>query len=288
MMTNLKWLILADLLLSVLRLDAQTVVGQVADEQGQPLPYANVALLTLPDSAFVAGSITDEQGHFMLKDVVPSGLVRISSVGYVTVYKETRADIGVIIMQPDAHMLQEVVVRSRLPVTRISGDALVTTVQGSVLAEAGSAGDVLVRIPAVIRRDDAFEVFGKGAPLIYINGRKVRSMDELEQLNSSDIRQVEVVTNPGARYDASVKSVIRIRTVKRKGDGFGFDVRSTYSYAEKSQWHEQANLNYRHDDLDIFGSLTYRRNVRLQDSHISQETQADALWQQENTMNNES
>lgn len=288
MMTNLKWLILAGLLLSVLRLDAQTVVGQVADEQGQPLPYANVALLTLPDSAFVAGSITDEQGHFMLKDVVPSGLVRISSVGYVTVYKETRADIGVIIMQPDAHMLQEVVVRSRLPVTRISGDALVTTVQGSVLAEAGSAGDVLARIPAVIRRDDAFEVFGKGAPLIYINGRKVRSMDELEQLNSSDIRQVEVVTNPGARYDASVKSVIRIRTVKRKGDGFGFDVRSTYSYAEKSQWHEQANLNYRHDDLDIFGSLTYRRNVRLQDSHISQETQADALWQQENTMNNES
>ena len=288
MMTNLKWLILAGLLLSVLRLDAQTVVGQVADEQGQPLPYANVALLTLPDSAFVAGSITDEQGHFMLKDVVPSGLVRISSVGYVTVYKETRADIGVIIMQPDAHMLQEVVVRSRLPVTRISGDALVTTVQGSVLAEAGSAGDVLARIPAVIRRDDAFEVFGKGAPLIYINGRKVRSMDELEQLNSSDIRQVKVVTNPGARYDASVKSVIRIRTVKRKGDGFGFDVRSTYSYAEKSQWHEQANLNYRHDDLDIFGSLTYRRNVRLQDSHISQETQADALWQQENTMNNES
>ncbi len=153
MMTNLKWLILAGLLLSVLRLDAQTVVGQVADEQGQPLPYANVALLTLPDSAFVAGSITDEQGHFMLKDVVPSGLVRISSVGYVTVYKETRADIGVIIMQPDAHMLQEVVVRSRLPVTRISGDALVTTVQGSVLAEAGSAGDVLARIPAVIRRE---------------------------------------------------------------------------------------------------------------------------------------
>ena len=85
MMTNLKWLILAGLLLSVLRLDAQTVVGQVADEQGQPLPYANVALLTLPDSVFVAGSITDERGHFLLKDVVPSGIVRVSSVGYVTV-----------------------------------------------------------------------------------------------------------------------------------------------------------------------------------------------------------
>lgn len=48
MMTNLKWLILAGLLLSVLRLDAQTVVGQVADEQGQPLPYANVAFSPYP------------------------------------------------------------------------------------------------------------------------------------------------------------------------------------------------------------------------------------------------
>ena len=212
---------------------AQTLSGRLTDEQNQPLPYANVALLSLPDSTFVAGAITDEQGHFTLTSDMQSGLVRISSVGYATVYKEARADMGVIVMQPDARMLQEVVVKSRLPVTRISGDALVTTVQGSVLADAGSAADVLARVPAVIRKDDSFEVFGKGAPLIYINGRKVRSADELEQLNSSDIRQVEVVTNPGARYDASVKSVIRIRTVKRKGDGFGFDVRSTYNYAEK-------------------------------------------------------
>lgn len=282
-----QWLIPAGLFFAVLQLDAQTLKGTVTDDQ-QPLPYANVALLSLPDSTFVTGTITDEQGCFVLKETVPSGLVRISSVGYATVYKEARADMGVIVLQPDAHMLQEVVVKSHLPVTRISGDALVTTVQGSVLADAGSAGDVLARIPAVIRRDDTFEVFGKGAPLIYINGRKVRNTDELEQLNSSDIRQVEVVTNPGARYDASVKSVIRIRTVKRKGDGFGFDVRSTYNYAEKSQWHEQANLNYRHNDLDIFGSLTYQRNTHLQDSRISQETQADALWQQENTMNHES
>ena len=267
---------------------AQTLSGRLTDEQNQPLPYANVALLSLPDSTFVAGAITDEQGRFTLMSDMQSGLVRISSVGYATVYKEARADMGVIVMQPDARMLQEVVVKSRLPVTRISGDALVTTVQGSVLADAGSAADVLARVPAVIRKNDSFEVFGKGAPLIYINGRKVRSADELEQLNSSDIRQVEVVTNPGARYDASVKSVVRIRTVKRKGDGFGFDVRSTYNYAEKSQWHEQANLNYRHNDLDLFGSLTYRRNTRLQDSRISQETQADALWQQENTMDTES
>lgn len=279
---------LAVLLCASLPAAAQTLSGRLTDEQNQPLPYANVALLSLPDSTFVAGAITDEQGHFTLTSDMQSGLVRISSVGYATVYKEARADMGVIVMQPDARMLQEVVVKSRLPVTRISGDALVTTVQGSVLADAGSAADVLARVPAVIRKDDSFEVFGKGAPLIYINGRKVRSADELEQLNSSDIRQVEVVTNPGARYDASVKSVIRIRMVKRKGDGFGFDVRSTYNYAEKSQWHEQANLNYRHNDLDLFGSLTYRRNTRLQDSRISQETQADALWQQENTMATES
>ena len=184
----------------------------------------------------------------------------------------------------DARLLDEVVVKSRLPKTRIQGDAFVTTVEGTLLAEAGSAGDVLEHIPAVTRKDENFEVFGKGMPTIYINGRQVRDVDELERLNSSDIRRVELVTNPGARYDASVKSVIRIRTRRQKGDGFGFDLRSTYTYADRSQWHEQANLNYRHDGLDVFGKLTFRDTYHVQESRIAQTTHSGSVWQQVNDM----
>ena len=61
------------------------------------------------------------------------------------------------------------------------------------------------------------EVLGKGKPIIYINGRLIRDNTELEQLNSNEIASIELVTNPGARYDATAKAVVRIRTVLLHG-----------------------------------------------------------------------
>ena len=131
--------------------------------------------------------------------------------------------MGIIQLTPDTQLLSEVVIQGTLPKTQLKGDAMVTNIQNSVLAKAGSANDVLGKIPGIIRKEDTFEVFGKGTPLIYINGRLVRDNSELEQLNSDDIKHIEVVQNPGARYDATVKAVIRIQTVRRQGDGFGFN-----------------------------------------------------------------
>lgn len=283
---NLKLIHLITLSMGMpLLVTAQNISGRLVDEKHLPVSYANVSLLSLPDSVFVNGTISDEQGHFSFdsKDI-RSGVIRISSVGYTTAYKPLNTDLGTIILPSDTRLLQEIVIKGNLPITRVAGDALVTTIQNTVLSRAGSAGDVLARIPAIMKKDDTFEVFGKGTPLIYINGRKVRDMDELEQLNSDEIKQIELVTNPGVRYDASVKAVIRIRTIPRKGDGFGFDLRSTYAYAEKNQWHEQINMNYRHNNLDIFGSVTYRQNNLLQDSHISQTTLSESVWEQENDL----
>lgn len=264
---------------------SQTIKGIVVNEKDNPLSYVNIALLSLPDSTFIEGTISGDDGCFVLKKHDnSSALIRFSSIGYTTVYKPLSADLGTIVLTADTQLLQEIVIKGNLPITRVEGDALVTTIQNTVLSRAGSAGDVLARIPAIMKKDDTFEVFGKGTPQIYINGRKVRDMDELEQLNSDEIKQIELITNPSARYDASVKAVIRIRTIPRKGDGFGFDLRSTYAYAEKNQWHEQINMNYRHNNLDIFGSVTYRQNNLLQDSHISQTTLSESAWEQENDL----
>lgn len=286
---NLKLIHLITLSMGMpLFITAQNISGRLVDEKHLPVPYANVSLLSLPDSIFVNGTISDEQGHFSFDSQdIRSGVIRISSVGYTTTYKPLDTDLGTIILPSDTRLLQEIVIKGNLPITRVAGDALVTTIQNTILSRAGSAGDVLARIPAVIKKDDSFEVFGKGIPLIYINGRKVRDMDELEQLNSDEIKQIELITNPGARYDASVKAVIRIRTIPRTGDGFGFNLRSTYAYAEKNQWHEQINMNYRHNDLDIFGSVTYRQNNLLQDSHISQTTLSESTWDQENDLSSD-
>ena len=74
------------LLCGLCSVSAQTFTGKVVDEKSQPLPYANVVLLSLPDSAFVAGTVSDESGSFTLQSEKPDLLLRVSSIGYATLY----------------------------------------------------------------------------------------------------------------------------------------------------------------------------------------------------------
>ena len=231
---------------------------KIVDESNQPIEFANIVCLSLPDSTFIYGTISDQDGKFTIPENSSKGILRISSVGYATTYKECKdRNIGTILLHSDTQLLGEVVVKGNLPVTRMKGDALVTSVQNSVLAKAGSANDVLGKVPGILKDKDSFEVFGKGTPLIYINGREVRDKSELEQLSSEDIKHVELITNPGARYDATVNAVVRIQTIRRTGDGFGFNLNSSYYQSENVDLVEQADVNYRHNGLDMFAMFRY-------------------------------
>ena len=264
-------------------LSAQTVSGKLIDENSQPLPYANVVLLSLPDSAFVNGTISGEDGSFTLEATSENQIVKISSIGYKTVCKPVSpANIGIVQLVSDTQMLGEVVVKANLPVTRMKNDALETNVQGTVLSKAGTAEDVLAHIPGLQKKTDGFEVLGKGSPLIYINGRKLRDIAELDQLTSEDIKSVEVVRNPGARYDATVGAVVRIRTVKRQGDGFGVSLRSSYDQSQNSDFVEQADVNYRHNGLDVFAMVRFDKTTALQNDILEQTAFTDTLWTQKN------
>ncbi len=118
-----------------------------------------------------------------------------------------------------SYTLGEIVVRANPRVTSLRGDAMLTRVTGTPLEHAGTANDVLTQIPMVLGSDGNFEVFGKGTPAIYVNGRRVQDTSELAQISSANIRNVEVQTNPGAKYDASVKAVINITLKAPQGDG---------------------------------------------------------------------
>lgn len=121
-------------------------------------------------------------------------------------------------------------------------------------------------------------MFGKGTPLIYINGRKLHDLSELEQLNSDEIKKVEVIRNPGSRYDATVKAVVRIQTIKHQGDGFGFNLRSSYYQSKNTDLIEQANFNYRHNNLDIFGSVNYNLTDSWQEAIMVLNEKGTKSW----------
>jgi hypothetical protein len=268
---------------------AQNLTGKVLDEKNMPLAYANVILQTA-DSVYLAGTTTDVEGKFTLAKHENAKLINISFVGYSTLVKElTSNQLGNIQLYPDAQLLGEVVVKGYLPKTQAKGDAMVTTVNGTVLEKAGTAENLLDKIPNVTAQNGAVTVFGRGTPEIYINGRKVRNQQELDQLSSDNIKSVEVVSNPGARYDASVKAVIRIITKKVAGEGFGVDNRAVVRNQRVYGWtvFDQLNFNYRKNGFDLSGML-YGGNLRGgKDQFFVIDTYLDKLWRQNLSLPNQ-
>ena len=231
------------------------VGGRVTDENGQPMAFVNVVLLSLPDSTFVQGAVTDEQGHFKIATSTNEGLFKVSSIGYETQYLKA-ADGLTIRMKEETQALGEVVVKSKLPKTHAKGDAMRTTVAGTVLEKAGTVSDALSKIPSLeAERDGAVKVLGRGDAEVYINGRRVHDEKELSRLRSDQIQHVDVIQNPGARYAASTKAVVRITLKKAQGDGFGFhdSAQGVYQYGHTIT--NNLDVNYRTGGLDITASL---------------------------------
>ncbi len=246
--------LLALLLLAMLPTasQARTVSGRVVDNQSEPLSYANVILLS--DSAYVAGTITDDNGTFLFEHVADTvNMLKAVMVGFKDHLAPITDGTYTITLQPSTLELKELTVTKTLPQTQLKGNAFVTKIEGSILEKSGTAKDLLGRLPLVTDKGDELEVFGRGTPIIYINGRLVRDNADLERLESDQIKSVEVITNPGARYSAGVSSVIRIHTKRPKGEGFGIDLRSHNSITKYFNSNENVDFRYNRGGLELFG-----------------------------------
>ena len=248
--------------------------GTIVDAQGQPLEFVNISLLSGKDSTYISGATSADMGKFHIVAPATDGILRFSYVGYETRYVNV-SDIGngVITLKDDAQMLKEVTVSGQLPKTKLTGNSMITKVEGTVLEKSGSLKEMLAKVPGMTQKGDDLEVLGKGTPIYYINGRKMQDADELKRLRSEEIASVEVITNPGAEYDATVSAVVRIKTVKRKGDGFGFDIHTgnhqslAFGYSAPFA---TTNLRYRHNDFDVFGMVNYWEWTSVNDSRPDQ------------------
>ena len=233
------------------------LTGTIIDEQSQPVAYANIAILNPADSTMLSGGVSNESGYFAVPYEREKVLARISYVGYKTVYRLcNKSEVGTIRMQPETQTLKGVTVKGHVPQYQMGSEGLVTNVENTPLSQLGTAGDVLKHVPGIISKNNQYEVFGKGTPLIYINGRKMRNLKELEQLKSTDIKNIELITNPGAKYDATVGAVVKIQTVRKAGDGFSIDTWGRWRQGHKAQKSASLDMNYRHNGLDIFTSLS--------------------------------
>ena len=277
---------------------AQNISGKIVDAKGEPLAFANVVLLNRQDSTFVNGAVSGENGCFSIESSCSGGILKVTSVGYKTIFKDCKGEnVGVIKMEEDSKMLGEVVIKSSLPKTILKNGGMTTIVVGSVLEKAGTIEHLLDRIPNVSAQNGNIKVFGRGEPIIYINGRQMRDRSELDRLSSDNIKSVEVISNPGARYAASTKAVIRITTKKIQGDyrknglelgayAYGSKQSSpdekdlqqmtyldkTLNQQDRTRWKNKTetfssrlNASYQFDDNNSLGaSISFLRNPKLQ------------------------
>jgi len=253
--------------------------GTIIDEAGQPVAYANVYLLHPSDSTVIGGGVSNEAGYFAVPYDTEPVLVRISYIGYKTVYRLCdRESVGTIRMHPDNYTLNGVVVQGERPKVVLQGNSLLMNVEGTVMERMGTAEDVLSRVPMIAKRGEGYEILGKGAPLIYLNNRKLTDLQELKNVQSDNIRNVEVVQNPGARYDASVNAVIVIRTKRAAGEGLGVELTSWSRKGRGYANNERINLTYRTGGLELFANLFGAYNKRWSSGEFEQTVYADTLW----------
>lgn len=260
------------------------VKGTVIFENDKIVEFGNVIALSLNDSSIIKGA-PFQNGEFKLDGLVKdSFLLKISSVGYKDyikpIYKatnDTLFDVGKIVLQSD-NTLNEVSIIAKAPLFEMDGEKVKVNVEQTSLSSVGNALDVLKRSPGVmVSSSDAVTVFGKGTPIIYLDGMQISSVDILKSIPSSEIKNIEIINNPSAKYDAGGRAVINIITIKNNLQGYNGNIiqntlyiKSLFSYTgfrlniTKKKWSVNASIGTTMGQQ--WSSDVYNRTYKLQDT----------------------
>ena len=276
-----KSVLLFALLFSFFSAIAQVAVGgKVFDEKNQPLAFASIALVTAQDSQLVKGALTDDSGAFSIPNVLP-GEYRIQAImmGYETKFtepftvqaesKNVTADISLRVAE---NVLGEAVVVAKRPLFEQKADRLVMNVADSPVASGGSALEMLQKVPGVLVVQDRVTLAGNQSVQIWIDGKPSQYADMnavLRDLPGDQIDRIELITQPGAQFDAAGGAIINIVLKRNANLGFtgtvglttggsiydqsdaGTDDRTYYRLVPS------LSLNYRKGQWNLFGSYSF-------------------------------
>lgn len=206
-----------------------SVSGYVMDEDKKAISYANIIAIKTLDSTTITGTTSDESGRFTLPELaIDTYLIKISFVGFNEYTKEiilnSDLDLGTITLGQEAQSLDEVKIISQRPTLKRENDRLVFSIENTSLTE-GNVWDILKSTPGIIMINDVVSVRNASNIIYLINDKRVYlSGAELQQLLSGTtataVKEIEVITNPPAKYDAEGGAVINIKMSKNLIAGY--------------------------------------------------------------------
>jgi len=287
-----------------LRLSAQQTVkinGVVKDNK-QTLPAATILLYAVKDSSLVSTAMSDNDGKYAFSAVPGKYYISSTSVGYNKIKTAAFQLSGpsaylvpAIILKENSNQLNEVSITASKPVLERRADKLIFNLDATPSAAGLTALEVLRKAPGVtVDHNENISLAGKSNVLVTIDGKQTylsgtEVVNLLKSMQSSEIESIEIINNPGSRYEAnSTGGIINIKTKKSKTEGFNGSVALGGGFNKSVQTNNSVNLNYRKQNYNIFGSYGYNTRKYEEHLHINRVTPgtSDQLYfDQKNTEN---
>lgn len=266
----------------------QIEIKGVVKDSIDVIEFANVFLTDI-NNQIITGTIATENGVFNLSIKEGEYKLIISFIGYEnwtkTISLKSDQDLGVIILNTSDNKLKEVVVTAKKPLIEQKVDRIVFNVENSIAGSGGDALDVLKVTPRIRVQSDAVSMIGKSEMMIMVDDRLMKlSGDDLinflKTIISDNIKSIEVITAPPAKYDAEGNSgIVNIKLKKTKRNSWNTTIDLAYIQSKYSHFKESISIVYNKDNLSFYGSLfhadglySYRNensNIYYSDKYIN-------------------
>ncbi len=241
--------------------------GKVVDDtKKNPLAYATVMVMrTLPNGqdSLIEGSLTEDNGDFNITGL-PMGAfkVKINYIGNKDIILKVKIappsnveqDLGDLVMQEDAQVLNEVEIKAEKVSTMISLEKRVFNVDKNITAAGGTAEDILKNVPSVtVDMDGSVKLRDKGTT-VYVDGKP--SLMSVNQIPSDQIESVEVISNPSAKYEAATTGGI-VNIVMKKNRKPGYNGSVSLGIGNQDRYNGAVNLNTNEGKWSLSGFYSF-------------------------------
>lgn len=273
------------LLLAAFFTQAQTaaVRGQLQDPGGEAIPFANVALFSARDSSLYKTGATDDAGIFDMKGLGAGAyFLKATGLGFVDFQKQgirldanQQLDLGVLTLAAKDINLTEATVTASRVMVEVKPDRTVFNVDGTINSAGSDAISLLRKAPNVtVDNNDNINVLGRAGVLLYVDGKRLPLTGEdltnyLQSLPAEQIDRIEIITNPGAKYEAEGNAgIIDIRLKKDKNLGANGSVNTTYNKGRYHRANLNGSANYRNKRINAFGTAGAGDNAGFMDMNF--------------------
>lgn len=247
--------------------DTAAITGAVFNDEGDPIPNASVALLDPADESILTGTATEESGEFSLTTQPGEYILLISYISFIDqnvdidVAPGQTLELGRFDLIPEESQLDEVIVEGERSYMEMNFDSRSFNVGSDITSLGGNALDVLDNVPSIstdfegnvsLRGNQGVQILINGRPSNLVRG----GTDGLGSIPASMIDEIEIITNPSARYEAQgTGGIINIKLVDNAQLGFNGSIQSNVGYPQDHG--AGVNLNYNRNNINWFLNLDF-------------------------------